>query len=328
MHLNNTQYQTIMRSYDLKRQHHRHLLEERRRKIEQAVPEYAKCQDLITMISAKRARAAAGGRSEAVADLKDEAEQLKCRMNTLLEENGFSPEDLEMTFDCPDCRDTGFIGSEKCHCFKQAVVDLLYQQSNIRELLKEENFRNFRLDYYSDVPDPGLGISPRANMRSVLKICNHFISHFDEEDDNLLFYGDTGVGKTFLTNCIAAALLDSCHTVIYLTAQHLVDLMQEKTFGHSEDSELDPDMFGYIFDCDLLIIDDLGTEFNNSFVTSQFFSCVNERLVRRKSTIISTNLSLDDLQNNYSERIFSRLVSKYRILKILGDDIRIKKAIS
>ena len=160
-----------------------------------------------------------------------------------------------------------------------------------------------------------LGISPRENMQAVLNTCHDFIDHFDEQARNLLFYGDTGVGKTFLTNCVARELLNTSHTVIYLTAFHLVDILQNNTFGNDDMDDSDENMFHYILDCDLLIIDDLGTELNNA-------------LLSEKSTIISTNLSLDELQNEYSERIFSRLISNYEIMLILGDDIRIKKAIS
>lgn len=195
-------------------------------------------------------------------------------------------------------------------------------------MLKRENFDTFDIRYYSDTKNRSLGVSPRENIQAVLSTCHDFIDHFDEQSRNLLFYGDTGVGKTFLTNCIARELLDASHTVIYLTAFHLVDILQNNTFGNDDMDDTDENMFHYILDCDLLIIDDLGTELNNAFITSQLFLCINERLLARKSTIISTNLSLDELQNEYSERIFSRLVSNYEIMLILGDDIRIKKAIS
>ena len=165
-------------------------------------------------------------------------------------------------------------------------------------------------------------------MENVLRTCKDFVRCFDETPANLLLYGDTGVGKTFLSNCIAKELLDTAHTVIYLTAFGLVDIIEANTFGNDEDNTLEENMFDYIFDCDLLIIDDLGTEMNNSFVTSQLFLCINERILHGKSTIISTNLSLEDLQERYSERIFSRIISDYQILPIIGEDIRVKKAIS
>ena len=215
-----------------------------------------------------------------IEDLRNDIALLSQERTALLLSSGYPADYLELTYSCPDCHDTGFIGDKKCHCFKQAMVDLLYRQSNIHDVLKRENFDTFDIRYYSDTKNRSLGVSPRENIQAVLSTCHDFIDHFDEQSRNLLFYGDTGVGKTFLTNCIARELLDASHTVIY-----------------------------YILDCDLLIIDDLGTELNNAFITSQLFLCINERLLARKSTIISTNLSLDELQNEYSERIFSRLVS-------------------
>lgn len=328
MNLKNSQYQAIMRQYDLRQLHHRHLQTLRYQEITDKIPAYSQLEEEIAGLYAARARSAVLGQTEASEDACRRLQELQDRQRLLLVQAGYPADYLAMTYTCPDCHDTGFIGNEKCHCFKQAMVDLLYSQSNIHEVLKKENFDTFDIRYYSDKKDRRLGISPRENMQSIVSTCQDFIRHFDEQARNLLFYGDTGVGKTFLTNCIARELLNTSHTVIYLTAFHLVDILQNNTFGSDDMDDSGENMFSYILDCDLLIIDDLGTELNNSFVTSQLFLCINERLLARKSTIISTNLSLDELQNEYSERIFSRLVSNYEIMLILGDDIRIKKAIS
>lgn len=328
MNLKNSQYQAIMRQYDLRQLHHRHLQTLRYQEITDIIPAYSQLEEEIAGLYAARARSAVLGQTEASEDACRRLQKLQDRQRLLLIQSGYPADYLAMTYTCPDCHDTGFIGNEKCHCFKQAMVDLLYSQSNIHEVLKKENFDTFDIRYYSDKKDRRLGISPRENMQSIVSTCQDFIRHFDDQARNLLFYGDTGVGKTFLTNCIARELLDTSHTVIYLTAFHLVDILQSNTFGSDDMDDSGENMFSYILDCDLLIIDDLGTELNNSFVTSQLFLCINERLLARKSTIISTNLSLDELQNEYSERIFSRLVSNYEIMLILGDDIRIKKAIS
>ena len=149
-----------------------------------------------------------------------------------------------------------------------------------------------------------------------------FVNSFGESSRNLFLYGDTGVGKTFLSNCIAKELINRSFSVLYLSAFELFDPLAKSKFDKDEDAA---EMNEHIFDCDLLIIDDLGTELPNSFTVSQLFLCINERLVRRKSTIISTNLSLESLVETYSERTFSRITSNYTILKLTGDDIRIKK---
>lgn len=328
MSLKNSQYQTIMRQYDLTQLHHRHLLDLRRQEIAERVPAYTQLETEIAGIYAARARAAVLGESQPADELQARITDYRRRQQQLLADAGYPANYLEPTFTCPDCQDTGFINGEKCHCFKQAMVDLLYNQSNIHDILDKENFDTFDINYYSSKKDKHLGISPYELMQATLHTCREFINDFDHHARNLLFYGATGVGKTFLSHCIAKELLETSHTVLYLTAFHLLDILQDNTFGHDELDDNGENMFGSILDCDLLIIDDLGTELNNSFFSSQLFLCINERLTNRKSTIISTNLALDELQNQYSERISSRILSYYDVLLILGDDIRIKKAIS
>ena len=215
-------------------------------------------------------------------------------------------------------------GSGKCHCFKKAIVDYLYTQSNLKDILDKENFSTCSLTYYSrNHIDPLTGRSSLESMETALNVCHNFVDTFSEEFHNILLYGDTGVGKTFLSHCIAKELMDSAYSVIYFTAAGLFDILAENTFGKRQNK--DSDVFEHIYDCDLLIIDDLGTELPNSFTVSQLFICLNERILRQKSTIISTNLALDDIKTIYSERTFSRISSNYTILRITGDDIRIQK---
>ena len=159
-------------------------------------------------------------------------------------------------------------------------------------------------------------------MEIALKSCHEFVDTFGEEFRNLLLYGDTGVGKTFLSHCIAKELLEHSFSVIYFTAAQLFDIFARSTFRREEEAGVDCQ---HIYSCDLLIIDDLGTEMSNSFTNSQLFICLNERILRKKPTLISTNLSLEDLKNIYSERIFSRITSSYTVLRLTGDDIRIQK---
>lgn len=328
MPLKNSQYDIIMRRYDLLRQKAAAQKQQRLEEIYEQLPEFAKLDEETAETAASYARAKISGLPVDPKALHEALEALETKKKSLLLQAGYPKNYLELSFHCPDCQDTGFIGEQKCHCFKQAIVDLVYSQSNIKERLSEENFSHFNLDYYSDIKDSRLGLSPRENMSAVLKTCRDFINFFDTKPSNLLFYGHTGVGKTFLSNCIAKELLDTAHTVIYLSAPQLIDIMEKHVFGRGESPDAPYEMPDYIQDCDLLIIDDLGTEMNNFFTASQLFACLNGRQLGKKSTIISTNLSLDDLQEAYSERIFSRLISNYQVTLILGDDIRIKKAIS
>ena len=240
----------------------------------------------------------------------------------ILEQHGYPKDYLNMHYDCPLCKDTGYIGSEKCTCFRKAAVDLLYTQSNIRSILNTENFNFFSFDYYSpDFMDAASGITSLDSAKNAYEKSWDFIHDFPC-GNNLLIYGDTGVGKTYLTHCIAKELLDRSFFVLYFTSFDLFDLLSKNAFDKNAEAA---DMAQFVFDCDLLIIDDLGTELTNSFISSQLFCCINERIINKKSTIISTNLTMEDFLDTYSERTFSRVTSNYTMLKLVGNDIRIQK---
>lgn len=329
MQLKNFQYNKILREYDKRQLENRHELEERVKHIYSILPELKEIDDQIVSNSIQSAKLSLMGDDQSLNSLADRNLDLSMRKIEILTENGYPSNYLMPTYHCKDCKDTGYIENEKCHCFKQAIVDLLYSQSNIKGIMEQENFSTFRYDFYTDsYIEETTNLTPLANIKKVVSSCKDYIDTFDSTYSNLLLYGNAGVGKTFLANCIAKELLDRSHTVIYLTAFQLFDILEKNKFNKDQEKSEANEQFEYILDCDLLIIDDLGTELNNSFVTSQLYLCINERHLRKKSTIISTNLSWDNLNTNYSERIFSRLASNYRLLKIVGDDIRIKKAFS
>ena len=204
-------------------------------------------------------------------------------------------------------------------------MKLLHAQSNLEDVLERENFKALSYEYYDDAEIlPQLGITNAAYMRRVVAGCKAFVRDFDKKHDNLLFTGSTGVGKTFLTNCIARELMDDFHSVIYLTASDLFDVFSRNKFDYDNAEDM-KDMYRFILDCDLLIIDDLGTELNNSFTSSQLFYCINERMNMSRSTIISTNLTLARLRDSYTDRVTSRIMSGYRIIPLYGGDIRLLK---
>ena len=260
-----------------------------------------------------------------VSDYQGKLETLTNRRNECLSHLGKPADYLDDIYTCPRCHDTGYIGQSKCSCFNKKAIDLVYRESNLKNIIANENFDTFSYDWYErDNPDPSTGLTPYNNMQKVVSICHSFINNFDKETSNLLLFGNTGIGKTFLTNCIAKELLDSSHSVIYLTAIELFQKFEQKDFNKPDSSTTSFDS-GYILDCDLLIIDDLGTEASNSYTNSRLFYCINERILRGKSVVISTNLSLQDIRDSYSERIFSRITSSYIILKLFGNDIRLLK---
>lgn len=323
MAISNTQYNTIIRKFEQKQIHNRDVLEARRRTVYSAIPEMEQIHNSISELGVAKAKKLLSGDENALTELKGELKRLIDRKSELLLSAGFSADYLEPVYDCPDCKDTGYVGNEKCHCFQKAMIDLLYTQSNLKNIVAKENFDTFSFAYYSDNHiDPVTGRSSLATMKNAYAVAHDFVDTFRDEFRNLFLYGDTGIGKTFLSNCIAKELIDKSFSVIYLTSYELFDTLAKSKFEKDDTAEA---LSSHIFDCDLLIIDDLGTELANSFTVSQLFLCLNERLLRRKSTIISTNLSLESIVDIYSERTFSRITSNYTMLKLTGDDIRIKK---
>lgn len=328
MPLKNSQYDEIMREYYRRQLKNRHDQMDRVQEAYKKVPQLAKVDEEIAALSVQKAREALSGKDAALLTLRDEIQKLGQKRSALLRENGFPEDYLAIRYTCPDCQDTGYIGNQKCHCFRQAAIDLLYTQSNIKEALKTENFDTFSFEYYSDeLIDPATGLSSLTYMKKLVAECREFIEDFDQNFENFFFYGATGVGKTFLSHCIARELIHSSHSVIYFSAFELFDLLGKTTFQRGEVDTAEADMYSYIFDCDLLIIDDLGTELTNAFMASQLFLCINERLSRKKSTLISTNLSLNVFRDTYSERVFSRITSNYKLRRLFGDDIRLLKKI-
>lgn len=322
MALSNSQYDTILRTYEQKQRNNRDLLDKRRQTVYNQIPELENLHNSLSLLGVKQARKLLNGDEHALQELKEERKKLTNRKTMLLTSAGYPADYLEPIYDCKDCRDTGYIGNQKCHCFQKAIIDLLYTQSNLKNVLAKENFSTFSFAYYSENHvDPVTGRSSLETMQNAHRTALEFVDTFSDEFRNLFLYGDTGVGKTFLSNCIAKELIDRAFSVIYFTAYDFFDTLAKSKFEKDDTAEM---MSEHIFDCDLLIIDDLGTELPNSFTVSQLFLCLNERLLRRKSTVISTNLSLESIVDIYSERTFSRITSNYTMLKLTGDDIRIK----
>lgn len=323
MILTNSQYDAIMRTYEQKQLHNHKELEKRYVIAYEKLPALKELHETISSLSVGQARKLLEGDESALAELKVQIKGLSEEANALLVAGGFPSDYLEPHYECADCKDTGYIVNEKCHCFQRFIIDMLYEQSNLKHLLQKENFDTFSFSYYSpNYIDPETGHSSLATIRDAYEEARKFVDTFGKEFHNLFFYGDPGVGKTFLSNCIAKELIDRSNSVIYLSSFQLFDTLAK---GKFEKDEQAVKINKHLLTCDLLIIDDLGTELVNSLTVSQLFLCLNERLLNRKPTIISTNLSLDALVDIYSERIFSRITSNYTMLKITGDDIRIKK---
>jgi DNA replication protein len=253
---------------------------------------------------------------------KQKSIDLKIERAELLTHNNLPIDYMEPSYKCKDCHDTGYIGVKKCHCFKQMLIDRYYSQSNLKHILDKENFDSFIFEYYSVHKFEDEVLSPRKNIEEIFTACVNFVNNFDRSGENLFFYGKSGLGKTFLSNCIARDILDRGKLVIYQTSSSLIDLLKDVRFDDSND--MSRDKVDDVFDCDLLIIDDLGTEYISDYSQTVLFNVINKRLLSNKKLIISTNLSLENLLKTYAERITSRVFGNFTMYKFYGDDIRLK----
>lgn len=266
-----------------------------------------------------------------IEDLKNKIDILKKEKNDILKNLNINEDFFKPDFECTLCKDTGYVQDgtnfNLCNCIKQKLFNIEYNKSNIGNLEKD-SFNNFNLSLYSDKIYTELyssDISPRDNIKNIKDIAESFIANFENDSEkNLLFIGNTGLGKTFLSNCIANELLKKGKTVLYQTAPVMLDTIINSKFNNTIDT-----IYDNILNVDLLIIDDLGTECMNSMKFSELFNIINTRLLNQNNhitkTIISTNLGLKVLSEKYDERIFSRFVGYYNICRFFGEDIRFKK---
>ena len=313
-----SQFNEIMSSYDERRRRNLRLAEERKKEVYEKIPELKRIDDRIADISTEAAIKSIGSGDGSISDPIRSIDELSEKKAALLRQNGYDPAYLLPVWDCPDCKDTGFLNNSRCHCLKQKIIDVMYRQSDIYPKLKEENFDTFSFEYFSEDVLP--------EMKKIHSLALDFVDSFANSYVNMLFYGNVGSGKTFITNCIAERLINKGYSVIYLTALRLFELLNGHVFRRNG-TAYDEDAYNSLFECSLLIIDDLGTEVMNSatFTASELFQILNERDNARRSTIISSNLSLAQLKDNYSERSFSRILGGYELVRFNGGDIRLMK---
>lgn len=330
MNLTNQQYNSITREYDRLRLNNIHELDRRRAEVYEKVPEIKEIQDEISRFSVAEAKSRlSSGTGMNIEEIRRRINDLSEKKYLLLHQNGFPEDYLTMSYTCNTCQDTGYVGNEMCACMRKKIIHILYEQSNLKELVARENFSTFRADYYSDdFIDEKTGLSSRANIVEALNVCKNFVNDFGNTSQNLFIYGAAGVGKTFLINCIAKELLESSYSVIYMSAIRFFEVLADASFHKGNNlTDYESTVQRDLYDCDLLIIDDLGTEVANSFTASTLFNCINERSMRKKPIIISTNLALENLRDIYSDRVFSRIASNYKMLKIFGRDLRIMQSL-
>jgi len=322
-------YKEIIKEYEKVRDTAQKNLKENQEKIYAQIPRIEQIDSLLagTGIRISRAIISSPQNSEVLIEqLKKENDKLISEKNYLLEKAGYPKDYLSLKYICSECRDTGYIENKKCRCLEQKIIDKAYAQSNLRDICKYENFDNFDLRYYSDEIDKKEGVSPKENIKMVMNRCLEFVDKFGKEFQNIMLCGQTGLGKTFLCNCIAKEILDKGYTVLYATAFQLFKMVEEERFGNdTQQEEYTHDYLDLVLSVDLLIIDDLGTEFLTVLTRSEFYNFINTRLLEKKPTIISTNLTMENMIANYSDRVVSRIQGNYRTFEIFGKDIRIQK---
>ncbi|WP_156627832.1 DNA replication protein DnaC [Clostridium tertium] len=296
-------------------------LENRRKEIERLHPEILELDNSIQKKSLKLSLDILRGMDESTLNkYRDEITELRFKKCEALVENGYNQDYLNLHYRCSKCKDEGYIGINRCSCYKQKLVNLYYKDSDLKSSLLNNNFDNFNISLFSTHKlNEQDKFSPRKNMENILKyLTQEYLPNFKNSDDNLLFYGNSGTGKTFLSCCVSKSLLDSGYLVVYRTVDELMKNLREIKLENNSVLE------DLLLNCDLLVIDDLGTEQITEFTATEFFNFLNKKLLKKRKMIISTNLSLNEISVTYTERIASRLIGNFKLYKFYNEDIRIQ----
>ncbi len=333
--MDNDVLNTLLREYDKKRMKAEIDLENRKEALYKSIPELEEIDEKINICAINNAKNIL---NHLQSNLTDDIEELKTEKSNILKKNNIPENYLKPHYECKICNDTGYVldsnyRSVMCNCLKQRILDISYNKANISNL-KKENFLTFNEDLFSNEVDLAkykVNISPRKNMINIKQKCMNFVEDFDNPNSkNLLFTGNTGLGKTFMSNCIANELLQKGKSVLYQTAPVLLETIIDNKMSKEKTSSQDL-FYKSVLDADLLIIDDLGTECLNSMKLSELFTILNTRLLNLNSkitkTIISTNLNIENIFKIYEERIGSRIAGYYDIYYFFGEDLRFKKVI-
>ncbi len=329
--MNNSILNDLLKQYEKTRLNNMHDLENRKKELYLSNPKLQEIDEKLSSLSINTAKSILQNNSaESLSTLKENISKLKQEKAKLLKSLGLSLEYLEPFYNCKLCKDTGYIlnngKTSMCSCLKQKIYNIEYNQKN-ENIIKNQNFDNFNVNLFSNEINEkkyNSKISPRENITDIKNAAINFINNFDDENTkNLIFSGGTGLGKTFLSNCIINSLLENGKTVMYQTAPVMLDNLISDLFA-KPDKQVG--ISSSLLFVDLLVIDDLGTETLNSMKFTELYKIINTRLLSNKTkTIISTNLDLRGIFQTYDERLASRFVGYYDIYRFFGDDLRLRK---
>lgn len=329
--MNNSILNDLLKQYEKTRLNNMHDLENRKKELYLSNPKLQEIDEKLSSLSINTAKSILQNNSaESLSTLKENISKLKQEKEKLLKSLGLSLEYLEPFYNCNLCKDTGYIlnngKTSMCSCLKQKIYNIEYNQKN-ENIIKNQTFDNLNINLFSNEVNEkkyNSKISPRENITDIKNVAINFINNFDDENTkNLIFSGGTGLGKTFLSNCIINSLLENGKTVMYQTAPVMLDNLISDLFA-KPDKQVG--ISSSLLSVDLLVIDDLGTETLNSMKFTELYKIINTRLLSNKTkTIISTNLDLRGIFQTYDERLASRFVGYYDIYKFFGDDLRLKK---
>lgn len=316
----------ILNEYDEIRSGQEILRKKRIEEIYEKFPRLAEIHQEINRLGAENMRLIMQNpqkSQELNAEFSKKLSRLKKEREEILIKNGILEDFDQVQYRCKDCGDTGYIGNKKCHCFIQRMIDYAYKQSNFGETLKDKSFENFSFDFYSSRLIPGEEISEKDNMKYIYQICRDFCKNFDSEFKNLFMFGKPGLGKTYLSACVANEILNKQKTVLYLRATKLFSQYEDYRFGREKSDDFQK-IIDRIYQSDLLILDDLGTENQTKSSVSFLFDILNERLDRNKKMIINSNFMISELSKIYSARFTSRIYESFHLLHFKGNDIRVQ----
>lgn len=285
-------------------------------------PEAAEIEKQLSATAIKAARAVISGANskDELLKLRQTTKNLRERLTQILKRVNLPENYLELNYRCKKCSDEGYIDGIMCDCMKKMMKKEVYNELNKMSPLELSSFENFSLDFYSDTPQPNSELTPKKRMAKILEFCKKYASQFKKNSPSLLMTGSTGLGKTHLSLAIAKEVIEKGFGVIYGSAQNIISKVEKEKFRGYQNSSDETER--HYIDCDLLIIDDLGTEYLTSFSSATIYNIVNSRIMMNKPTIISTNLSMKELEKNYSQRMVSRIIGNNIRLEFLGSDIR------